>query len=303
MNTVTHVAVVVLDWNGLEDTLACLQSLAASDWPRMTTIVVDNASDEPIEPAISKRFPGAIVIRNGQNLGFAGGMNVGLRRALELDADYVLLLNNDTLVDPAMIGQLVQAAQALPDAGILSPLVLARDTPDVVTSAGSRFDPKRGHPGRPLLSGERDGGRLHGVREVDASSGEAMFVPTSVALRVGPLDERFYLRLEDIDWSLRMRAAGLRNFVALDARLWHGVSRSTGEHSPLNAYYHTRNILLVCARHAPMRAPRARIREGEILVANLVHARRGHRPFDNARAVVAGWRDYRRGRFGPRRDA
>jgi len=294
------VAVVVLDWNGVSDTVRCLESLSRSDWPRLETIIVDNGSDQPLAPVIRDRFPNAVVIRSESNLGFAGGMNVGVRRALDGRADYVLLLNNDTIVDASTIRQLVQEAEAHPDAGIVSPLVLTRDAPERIASAGARFDPRRGHPGRPLLAGE-PAADLHGVREVDASSGEAMLVSATAINEVGMLDGALYLRLEDIDWSLRMRAAGRRNYVVLDARVWHAVSASSGgEHSPLNAYYHTRNILFVCARHAPMRGLRALAREGEVLLANLIHARRGSRPLANARAAVAGWRDYRRGRSGRR---
>jgi len=294
-------ATVVLNWNRREDTLACLASLQASKWPRRTEIVVDNASDEDVVGAVTARHPDAVIVRNRINLGFAGGMNAGLRKALELGADYILLLNNDTLIDPAMPETLVRAAVARPDAGILTPLVLYRDAPAMVASAGWEFDPRRGHPGRPLHAGERAEDRLHGVREVDASSGEAMLVAATAVREVGTLEEALYLRLEDIDWSLRMRSAGRRNYTVLDARLWHGVSQSSGgEHSELNAYYHTRNILFVCARHAPMSRPRATLRDVETLLANLVHARRGTRPAANARAVLAGWRDYARGRMGAR---
>jgi GT2 family glycosyltransferase len=301
MSAVAEVAVVVLNWNRLADTLTCLESLAASDWTAIAAIVVDNASDEDPGPTIASRFAEAIVIRNDRNLGFAGGMNVGVRRALERGSDYVLLLNNDTVVDRSMVRALVTTAGAHPDAGIISPLVLDRDAPDVVLSAGWSFDPRRGHPGRPLLAGERADERLRGSREIDASSGEAMLVAATTIRDLGLLDEDLYLRLEDVDWSLRMRAAGRRNYVTLDARLWHsGSASSGGAHSPLTAYYHTRNILTVCARHAPMRGLRSAARQAEIMIANLVHARRGEHPVANARAVLAGWRDHRRGRRGPR---
>src|SRR4051794_25495279 len=92
----SHVAVVGLNWNATGDTIACLESLKASDWPRLTTIVVDNGSEEDLGPALEKAGLNAVtLIRNGENLGFAGGMNAGMRRALELEVDYVLLLNND----------------------------------------------------------------------------------------------------------------------------------------------------------------------------------------------------------------
>jgi GT2 family glycosyltransferase len=295
-----RVAVVVLNFNRGEDTLACLESVAHSDWPSITTVLVDNASEVDIGEQVRGHFPDAVFVRNERNLGFAGGMNIGLDRALGLSADYVLLLNNDTVVEESMVRLLVEASAARSDAGIVSPLVLAQGTTDQVLSAGWEFDPRRGHPGRPVLAGARRA-ELSGVREVVASSGEAMLVSAAVAEQVGPLDESLYLRLEDIDWSLRMRARGRRNYTVLDAVLWHAVSASSGgDHSPLSAYYHTRNILTVCARHAPLGTAGNLVREAEVLIANLAHTRRGSKPGRNGRAVLSGWRDYRRGRLGAR---
>ena len=295
-----HVAVVVLSWNGRDETLSCLDSLARSDWPNMTTVVVDNGSDEELEPHVAKRFPDAVVVRNETNLGFAGGMNTGTRKALDLDADYVLLLNNDTDVDPAMIRKLVEAAEQHPDAGIISPLDFFRDSPDTISMIGLRFDPRRGYQGAPLGRGERDSGQFHGVREVDASAGTAMLVPLPVAREVGLLDEDLFFYIEDIDWALRMRQAGKRIYAAMEARLWHAQAASSGgEETPRVTYYTTRNTFVVTARHAPMRGPRAAIRHLEILGANLFHALRSEHRLEMARAVLAGRRDYRRGRLGP----
>jgi GT2 family glycosyltransferase len=200
-----------------------------------------------------------------------------------------------------MVRRLVETAERHPDAGIVSPVVLYRDAPDVVASAGLRFDPRRGYQGRPLGMGERYREDTAGAREVDASHGAAMLVPADVVREIGMLDDRLYLRVEDVEWSLRMRGARKRVFVAPGARVWHGVSSSSGgEHSPLIAYYDTRNSFVVCARHAPLRGPRALVRHATILAANLAHSRRGRQPLANAAAVVAGWRDYLRGRLGPR---
>jgi GT2 family glycosyltransferase len=297
---VPHVGVVVLNFNGREDTIACLDSLSASTWPRLTTIVIDNASDTDIGPEVRARYPEAITFATTSNLGFAGGMNAGVECAQAIGADYVLLLNNDTVVDRLMVEKLVEAAEARPDAGIVSPLVLGLGTRDRVLSAGWAFDPRRGHPGRPLHAGDRADG-LHGVEETVASSGEAMLVSASALEQVGRLDETLFCRLEDIDWSLRMQAAGRTNYLALEARLWHAVSASSGgDHSPLSAYYHTRNMLVVCERHAPLPRPRALAREAEVLIANIAHARRGTHPAHNARAALVGWRDCRLGRLGAR---
>jgi hypothetical protein len=295
-----HVAAVVLNWNGRDETLACLESLTASDWPRLTSIVVDNGSQEDIEPAVAERFPEAIVVRNEANLGFAGGMNAGLRRVLDLDAKYVLLLNNDTIVDPAMVRTLVNAARDRPAAGIVGPLVLHRDAPDIISSAGLRCDLRRCYQGPPLGRGESDRGQFRGVHEVDAVSGAAMLVPTDVVREVGMLDDQLYLYIEDVDWALRMKEAGRPVYVVGEARLWHGVSVSSGgEHSPQIRYYQTRNTFVVSSRHLPMYGLRGLLRHADILVSNLASACRGRRPVSNARAVLAGWRDYRRGRMGP----
>lgn len=297
----SHVAAVVLNWNGREETLACLESLAASDWPWLTMIVVDNASEQEIEGHVAERFSDVVMVRNERNLGFGGGMNAGVRRALDLDADYVLLLNNDTVVDVSMVRLLVEAARKRPDAGILSPLDMFRSAPRVISSAGLRCNPRRGYQGRPLGMGELDVGQFRGVGEVDASSGTAMLVPAAVVREVGLLDEALYLYIEDVDWSLRMRGAGRRIYVAFEAKLWHtGSASSGGEDSPRVTYYHTRNSFVVCARHAPLRGPRGFVRHGELLLANVLHAVRCRHPLSNLGAALAGWRDYLRGRLGPR---
>jgi GT2 family glycosyltransferase len=296
-----HVAAVVLNWNRGDDTIACLDSLAASDWPSLTTIVVDNASDDDIVPALAERIPDAVYLRNSENLGFAGGMNTGIRRALELGADYVLLLNNDTRVDPGMVRALVAAAKERPDAGIVGPLEFFRDEPEVVASAGRKCDLRRAYQGPPLHMGERDSGQFQGTREIDVSSGTAMLVPAEVIRQVGLLDDRLFLYIEDVDWALRMKEARWRVYVSFDARLWHGVAASSGgEDNPAVTYYHTRNMFIVSQRHLPLRGLRGALRHAEILAANAVHAMRCKRPFANLRAVYDGRRDYLRGRLGPR---
>lgn len=295
-----HVVAIVLNWNRRAETLACIESVLASDWPALTALVVDNGSDEEIVTPLAEKLREVIVVRNETNRGFAGGMNTGIQRALELGADYVLLLNNDTTVDPAMVGLLVEAAANHPRAGIVSPLNFSRSAPDVVATAGLRANPRRAYQGKPLRFGERDTGQLRGVHEVEAVVGTAMLVPVPILEKVGLLDESLYLYIEDVDWALRMRRMGYRVYVAYEAHLWHGMSASSGgRHAPLVSYYHARNTFVVCARHAPMRPMRHKLREAEILLANLLHASRCRGRLRHTRAVVAGWRDYRRQRLGP----
>src|SRR5579871_2335057 len=118
------VAVVVLSWNGRDDTLACLASLAKADAPGLVTIVADNGSADGTAEAVAEQFPTVELIQNGANLGFAGGNNAGIRRALELGATHVLVLNNDTELDPGFLGALLDEARKRPDAGALCSKIL-----------------------------------------------------------------------------------------------------------------------------------------------------------------------------------
>jgi GT2 family glycosyltransferase len=298
---VPYVATVVLSWNGRSDTLACLRSLAKLDWPRHTAIVVDNGSTDGTAPAVREEFPGVDVIETGRNLGFAEGNNVGLREALAIGADYVLLLNNDTVVDRGVLKELVAEAEQRPDAGAFCPLIYYLDPPDRIWYAGARFDARRGHNGTHTGYGERDEDQYMAVRETGRGTGAAMLVRRAAIEQVGFLDGELFLQVEDVEWSLRMRSAGWRIFFVPAARVWHKVSRTVGgEHAPATAYYEVRNTLAVCDRYAP-RHGLARLRRAMVVLGVAVaHARRGRRPLANVRAAIAGWRDWREGRLGPR---
>ena len=152
---------VVLNWNGGEDTLRALESLAG-----LETICVDNGSADGSDREVKRRFPSVELIRTGANLGFAGGNNVGIRRALERGADWVLLLNNDAVADKGIAGALLRAAEARPDAGLLACKVYFSDPPDVIQSAGASFNALLGYSGRPTGHGRRDDGRFDDLRDV-----------------------------------------------------------------------------------------------------------------------------------------
>jgi GT2 family glycosyltransferase len=296
-----HVAVVVLTYNGRDDTLACLASLEGLRWDRLTPIVVDNGSTDGTIEAVREQFPEVVAIRSDENLGFAEGNNVGMRAALAAGAEYVLILNNDTFVDPDLIEALVGEARHRPDAGALCPLIRYADPPDRIWYAGARFDPRSSHNGRHTGYGERDNGQYHTVREIGRATGAAMLVPREVIERVGYLDRRLFLQVEDVEWSLRMRAAGYRILFVPQGVVHHRVGMSSGgERSALSAYYEMRNTLVVCSRHAPLRWPGRLRRELGVLGVHLLHARLAPHPIANARAVIEGWRDYRAGRLGPR---
>jgi hypothetical protein len=278
------VVAVVLSWNGREDTLACLRSLSGED---LEVVVVDNASEDGTAEAVT----GAEVIRNERNLGYAGGMNVGIRRALERGADAVLLLNNDVEVEPGAVAAL---GEALDGAGAVCPVIVFADDPDRVWYSGARYDPRRGYNGRHRTDPPG------GVVETERICGAAVLVPREALERVGDFDERLFAYVEDADWSLRARAQGLRLLVEPRARVRHKVSASTGgEGSDSALYYSTRNTLAVAERHAPLGRLGTRRRRAAVLAAHGAQALLARRP-SRLRAVRDGWRDFRQGRFGPR---
>jgi len=293
------VAVVLLSWNGCEDTLACLRSLAHAGYERLHLLVVDNASSDGSAEAVAREFPDVELLRNHANLGYAGGMNVGIRRALELGADYVLLLNNDTVVEPGFLSPLLEEAERSPSAGALCPKILYADS-GLVWYAGADFDPRRGYNGR--ITGNREPSERHAsVHATDRAAGAAMLVPRAALEQVGLLDEPLFAYGEDASWSLRARAAGLTLLVVPASVVHHRVSAASGgESSPDTIYYSTRNLLTVCEREAALGPFATWRRRGVLVGAHLAQAARSRRRVEGARAALAGYRDFRRGRLGPR---
>jgi GT2 family glycosyltransferase len=279
---------VVLNWNGGDDTLAALQSLDGVE-----TICVDNGSSDGSDEAVAERFPEVELLRTGANLGFAGGNNVGLRRALERGADWILLLNSDALAERGLPAALERAAEARPDAGLLACTIL--DLDGAVQYAGARFNARLGYSGR--VSTRRE----PGLRDVDRADGAALAVSRAAAERAGLLDETLFMYVEDIDWSLRVRAAGFAVVLVPDALVRHrGSAASGGRASTTNLYYDTRNTIVVVERRSPLPRGARALRRGVIVGAHLAQAAAHPSRIEAARAVVAGWRDARARRLGQR---
>lgn len=245
------ISIIVLNWNGRDDTLACLESVERISYPNFQVIVVDNGSADNSVAAIRAAFPEFELIETGANLGFAGGNNVGIKRALELGTDYVLLLNNDTEVDPGMLDAFVAAAKRFPGAGVFSGKIYYHAEPGRIWYAGSQWNAKAAHFEQ-IGKGKLDDGTTYSaVCETDTAIGCAFFMPAERLREIGLLDEDFFLCLEETDWCYRAKEAGYPSIFVPDAKLWHKVSVSFGgEGSPLALYFITRNRLLWARRHA-----------------------------------------------------
>ena len=284
-----NLVAVVLNWNGGADTLAAFESLDG-----IPAICVDNGSTDGSDGLVEERLPGVELIRTGANLGFAGGNNVGIARALERGADWVLLLNNDAVAEPGLHKALEHATVQRPDAGLLACKVLSEDGSSV-QYAGASFNARVGYSGRVETRGLED------LRDVGRADGAALAVSRAAAERVGLLDETLFLYVEDVEWSLRIRRAGFAVVLVPDARVRHKGSAASGGHaSTTNLYYDTRNTIVVAERYGPLPPGMRALRRGIVVGAHLLQAARHPSRLAAARAVLAGWRDARAGRLGQR---
>ncbi len=239
-----RVTIVVLNWNGRDDTLACLASLRQLTYPAYQIVVVDNGSTDGSVEAIRAKYPDVPLVETGENLGYVGGNNVGLSWALERSADYVLLLNNDTEVTPDFLGELVRAAESVASVGIVGPTIYYFDRPQTIWSAGGAIDWMRGEP-RMIGLDETDTGQFGcQPRPVDFVTGCALLVKPQVIQQIGMLDPRFFAYYEEVEWCVRAAKAGFVIWHVPSAKIWHKISPEQRAASPQTHYYMTRNRLL-----------------------------------------------------------
>lgn len=198
-----------------------------------------------------------VLVRNGENLGFTAGNNVGFRYALARgDADWVWMLNNDTVVAPDALDAMLAAGRADPAVGMVGSKLLYYDEPDVVqAAAGGVLTPWKGSTR--LLGGEKDRGQWDAPAEPQYIHGASLLARAEVLRSVGMLDERYFIYSEEVDWCLRTRAAGFRLAYAPASRVWHKEGRSVGQKSAFQDYHSVRSRLLLVQKHFPRLLPAA----------------------------------------------
>jgi GT2 family glycosyltransferase len=237
---------VTLNWNRGQDTLTCLRSLQQLTYPLTRLLVVDNGSTDGSVELIKARMPQVQVLQNRTNRGFAAGANQAISYALAQGADYVLLVNNDTFLEPQSLDELL--AEARPDVGMLAPKIYYHEPADRIWSVGYDQHPvlleMRGG-GRGML----DRGQYDQVREVDYLLGCGLLVSRSFLQKVGLFDTRYFVYYEDLDLSLRARKHNYRLLCVPRARMWHKVSASTGLDSPLRRYHMAKSSVIFFFEH------------------------------------------------------
>jgi len=277
MNKREHqrLSIIIVNWNGKRDTIGCLESLKLIQKKNIevSILVVDNGSSDDSVEVIKRMNSEVTVLPTGKNLGFTGGNNVGIDFALSHDADFIWLLNNDTIVDKQVLSFLSLFDD--PSVGACgSKIYFAKghefhhdrysegDRGRVIWYAGGQVDWENMYASH-IGVDEVDHGQYDQPEETQFITGCSFVVRSSVIQKVGMLDEQYYLYLEDLDWSLRIQRAGWKTMYAPGSILWHINAGSSGRPgNPLHEYYITRNRLLIGFKYASMRTKIALFREG-----------------------------------------
>jgi GT2 family glycosyltransferase len=278
-----QVFISLLNYNGQESTLECLNSLKKIKSDNFITkiLVVDNGSSGNSLNKISeltRQYQNLIIFKNKENLGFSGGHNVAIKHALENHADYILILNNDTYVDSDFLNELFDVAEENADYGILSPKIyfapgsefhkdryIKKDLGKVFWYAGGEMDWKNligHHKG----VDEVDNGQYDKMGETELATGCCMLIRREVFQKVGHLDDKYFLYYEDADYSMRAKKKGFRIIYVPKSKIWHKNAESSGgSGSDLQDYYITRNRLVFGFRYASIRTKLALAKESLLL--------------------------------------
>jgi GT2 family glycosyltransferase len=246
------VVVVTLNWNGLRDTIECLESLFKCDYPHETVVVDNGSSDGSVRVLLSKYRDEIHLIANRANLGYSKGMNIGLSYAFEdRKADYCLVMNNDTKADPKFITSLVEAAERYGDAGFVTGKVYYYDNPEVFQTVGKKYHPvtlNGGHIGR----NEKDEGQFDKEGQLAFCDDIFWLISKKVWDKVGGYDPEFFLQSEDFEWQIRAKKAGFKIYFTPEAKIWHKESMQLGKASPRKLFYDTRNPIIAIFKHMDM---------------------------------------------------
>lgn len=247
LNKYPLVSIISINYNGLSVTLEMIESLQKISYPAIEIIIVDNNSkEEPDE--IANLFPDVILVRNPINEGFAGGNNRGIEIA---KGEYILMLNNDTIVPEDFLEPLVERAQNNPKIGLISPKLVYFEDPSIIQYAGyTDINPITGR-GHGIGFNEKDNGQYNTAIPTSRGHGAAMFIPRSVIENIGLMAEIYFLYYEEMDYCERIKKAGYEIWFEPASKIIHKESMAVGKNSTLKTYYMSRNRLLYLRRNVP----------------------------------------------------
>lgn len=240
------VSIISINYKQARATQAFLRSCKQLSYPNLEIILVDNAPDLVFHAELSKEFPAVQIIASEKNLGFAGGNNLGIQAA---KGEYLLFLNNDTLVDKNLVQSLLNGFHLSDHVGVVCPKILYLKPPNTLQFAGyTAINPYTGR-NKTLGNGEPDQGQYETPKQTPYAHGAAMMVKETVISAVGPMPELFFLYYEELDWSEKIRQSGFEIWYIPSGIIHHHASLSTGSDSPLKTYYYFRNRILFMRRN------------------------------------------------------
>lgn len=254
------VCIIILNWNGLKDTIECIESLKKIKYQNYKIIVVDNASSNDEAYALREKYPEGIdILLAKENYGYTGGNNIGIEYALEkYNPDFILILNNDIIVDQDFLNHLVNVAQSDPQIGIVGGKVYYHRYPNLIQAAGAGLNM---YFGKFYHIGDRkiDHKRYDYQKRVDYVMGCCMLIKRKVIEKVGLLDERYFCYWDESDYCFRCHRVGYDVVYTPLAKIWHKNpvklkiwehSQNKGRKTILPYYFSTRNNFIFMRKHA-----------------------------------------------------
>lgn len=238
------VSIVLVNYNGAAYNEECLKSIYESycNIVNIEVIMVDNCSKDNSIEKVKEKFKETIIIENYENNGFAGGTNIGIKYAMNNDSDYILLLNNDTIIDKDMIENMVRCSKANGNS-VVTPKIYYFSPNDLIWSAGGKIKWNQGKTEQ-FGFNEKEEFKYEDNKLIDFATGCCMLIPNKVLSKIGDLEERYFLYYEDTDYCVRIKNAGCNLIYEPKAKMYHKVSASTGgDTNKLYIYYNTRSRL------------------------------------------------------------
>ena len=235
--------IILVNYNGYEDTVDCIESLKNIDYYNYKILVIDNASTDDSYNKLNTLKGEFILLKSEKNLGFSGGNNIGIEYAMNHEADYVMLLNNDTLVEPDFLNKMIETAEVYKDSGIVGCKMMYYPKKDIIWYGGGYIDWRK-YSGVHENQGEIDALKDK-VREVNFLTGCCMLIKRGTIEKAGYLSEEYFMYLEDLDYCARVLENNLKIIYNPEAKIYHKVSASTGgEESSFAIKWGTRNRFL-----------------------------------------------------------
>jgi len=231
MTEYPKVSIVMLNWNGIADTIECIESLKKITYPQYEIIVIDNASSGNDVELLSEQYRNQItVIANDQNYGFPGGCNIGMRRALSENIPYVLLLNNDTVVDPEFLTEMIRVAESNNTIGMVGSKIYLYYKRTVMQAVGGKIRWWLGDI-ETYGENEEDRGQWDAIAERDFVYGTSFLIKRGVIEKIGFMDTFFFFGIEEMDYCTRAKRAGFKIIYVPTSKVWHKVGADSSKFS------------------------------------------------------------------------